>query len=61
MSQENKQFMQRSAEEVINGKNLAAIDELVAADFVEHIPFPGQGPGREGLKQAIFRLPRRLP
>lgn len=46
--------MQRFAEEVINGKNLAAIDELVAADFVEHIPFPGQGPGREGLKQAIF-------
>src|SRR5215217_5270504 len=53
MSQENKQFMQRFIEEVMNQKNLAAIDRMVTDDFVEHIPFPGQGPGREGLKQAI--------
>ncbi len=45
--------MQRFVEEVINKKNLNAVNELVAEDFVEHIPFPGQGPGREGLKQAL--------
>jgi steroid delta-isomerase-like uncharacterized protein len=53
MSEEKKQFMQRFVEEVINQKNLAALDELVAAAFLEHLPFPGQGPGREGVKDAI--------
>ncbi|GAB3546811.1 ester cyclase [Spirosoma fluminis] len=54
MSQEeNKKFMASFIEEVINKKNLAVTDELVAEDFIEHLPFPGQGPGREGLKFAL--------
>jgi steroid delta-isomerase-like uncharacterized protein len=53
MFEDNKQFMQRFVEEVINKKKLDAVNELVAEDFVEHIPFPGQGPGREGLKHAL--------
>jgi steroid delta-isomerase-like uncharacterized protein len=37
-------------DEVINGRDLdQALTELVADDFVEQIPFPGQGPGRAGL------------
>lgn len=47
---ENKTFMTHFIEEVINNKNLDAVNHLVAADFMEHVPFPGQGPGREGLK-----------
>ena len=50
---ENKRFIQRFVEETINKKNLHAIDELVAKDFIEHVPFPGQGPGRDGLRDAI--------
>ncbi|RYY53631.1 MAG: ester cyclase [Chitinophagaceae bacterium] len=50
---ENKKFMNYFIEEVINNKNLAAADNLVAEDFIEHIPFPGQGPGREGLKSVL--------
>ena len=46
-------FIRRFAGEVINKKNIDAIDTLVAADLVEHVPFPGQGPGRKGLKDAI--------
>ncbi len=53
MSEENKRFMRRFVKEVINQKNLAALDELVADEFLEHLPFPGQGPGRAGLKDAI--------
>jgi len=56
-SAENKTFMGHFIEEVINQKNLNAIDDLVAEDFTEHIPFPGQGPGREGLRfvlQSMF-------
>ena len=50
---QNKQFMRRFVDEVINAKNLDALDEMVAEDFIEHVPFPGQGPGREGLRTAI--------
>jgi steroid delta-isomerase-like uncharacterized protein len=59
--QENKQFMQRFIEEVINQKNVQAIDELVIEDFVEHIPFPGQGPGREGLRYAVAIMLSAFP
>lgn len=52
-TEENRLLIRRFIDEVINKKNLDAIDTLVANDFVEHVPFPGQGPGREGLKYAI--------
>ena len=51
--QQNKLVIARFAGEVINNKNLDAINELVAEGFVARVPFPGQGPGREGLKYAI--------
>ena len=51
--EENKKFMNSFIEEVINKKNLAAADQMVAEDFIEQLPFPGQGPGREGLKFAL--------
>jgi steroid delta-isomerase-like uncharacterized protein len=59
--EDNKQFMQRFVEEVINKKNVDAINQFVAEDFVEHVPFPGQGPGREGLKQAISTFLSAFP
>ena len=49
----NKKFMNYFIEEVINNKNLDAANDLVAEDFIEEIPFPGQGPGRAGLKFAL--------
>ncbi|HWB85905.1 MAG TPA: ester cyclase [Bryobacteraceae bacterium] len=51
----NKAVINRFVQEVINHRNLAAIDELVADDFAEQVPFPGQGPGPEGL-QYVVRL-----
>ncbi len=48
--EENKKFMNYFIEEVINKKNLNAANDLVSEDFIEHVPFPGQKPGREGLK-----------
>jgi len=51
--EENKKFMTVFIEEVINKKNVDAADDLVWEDFIEHLPFPGQGPGREGLKFAL--------
>lgn len=50
---EKKLLVKSFVEEAINKGNLDAINELVAENFVEHVPFPGQGPGRDGLRQAI--------
>ena len=55
-TEETKRFMTHFIEEVINRQNIAATDQLVAPDFLEQVPFPGQGPGREGLKQALQAL-----
>jgi steroid delta-isomerase-like uncharacterized protein len=40
----------RFGQEVLNDKNVDAIDEIAAEDFIELDPVPGQGVGREGLK-----------
>jgi steroid delta-isomerase-like uncharacterized protein len=57
----NKQFMNSFIEEVINRQNLDAIDKMVSEDFIEHLPFPGQGPGRVGLKFAIDSMHAGFP
>ena len=60
-SEENKTFMRAFVEKAINQKNLSALDDIVSEDFVEHIPFPGQGPGREGLRYAIGAMLMVVP
>ena len=51
MSEDNKAKMRRFFEEVVQNGNFAVLDELVAANFVDHNPGPGQAPGAEGIKQ----------
>jgi len=53
-AEENKRLVRRFYQEIDKG-NLDVIDELVAADYVDHNPppFPGLPPGREGVKQAF--------
>jgi steroid delta-isomerase-like uncharacterized protein len=48
-------------EEVINQGRLEQADELVAVDFVELDPLPGQRQGREGLKEVIGMLRTAFP
>src|SRR5262249_15983950 len=57
----NKSVVRRFCDEAINRKNLAVLEEIVAADFVGHVPFPGQGPGREGLRFALELFFRGFP
>jgi steroid delta-isomerase-like uncharacterized protein len=47
------EVMARFGVEVLNNKNLSAIDEIAAEDYVELDPLPGQAPGREGLKALL--------
>ena len=57
----NSAFIRRFVDEAINRRNAAAIDQMVAEDFLEHVPLPGQGSGREGLKQAVAMLLHAFP
>lgn len=51
----------RFLEEVINQGRLEQADELVAVDFVELDPLPGQRQGREGLKEVIGMMRAAFP
>lgn len=61
MSEQIKAVERRFIEEVLNGKDLTAADELVAEDVVELDPFPGQEQGREGLKELLGMLFAAFP
>jgi predicted SnoaL-like aldol condensation-catalyzing enzyme len=49
-AEENKSVIISFVEEVVNEGRLERADDLVAVDFVEVDPLPGQQQGREGLK-----------
>jgi steroid delta-isomerase-like uncharacterized protein len=53
---ENKAILRRVYQAFSSG-DLAALDGLFAADFVDHTALPGQAPGLAGTKQtiALFR------
>ena len=58
---QNKAIARRLYEtlnQALSTGNLAALDEVIAADAVDHNPAPGQKPGVEGVKQAFgeFRI-----
>ncbi|HEU5347679.1 MAG TPA: ester cyclase [Ktedonobacterales bacterium] len=51
--EDNKALVRRFAEEVFNRRNLAAIDEILAPNQVDHTLPPTLPPNTEGSKQAI--------
>jgi predicted ester cyclase len=57
--------MKRTAEriplEVINTGNFELLDELLAPDFVDHTPYGGVAPTREGLKKSAKALRTAFP
>jgi len=59
-AQENKAMVHRIEEAVAKG-DLEALDDLYAADMVDHNPFPEQAPGLEGLKQKVSALNEASP
>jgi predicted ester cyclase len=52
----NKAIIRRYKIDILNSRDVAALDAIVAADYLDHAAFPGQGPGREGLKQRVAYL-----
>jgi steroid delta-isomerase-like uncharacterized protein len=51
--EENKSVVRRYYEAVLNGGEVQALDEMVVPDYEEHDPVPGQGTGRDGIKDRV--------
>lgn len=49
------------ADEGFKRRNLAAVDEIVAAEMIDHNAFPGQKPGPDGVKDFINMLYAAFP
>ena len=52
----NKEIVRRFYDEALNRGRVEIIDQLAVADYFEHDPLPGQGEGREGLKNRVTML-----
>ena len=63
IAQQDLRFLlQHFIDDVINARDLdKTMTELVAEDFVEINPFPGQGPGRAGLADVLRMLFTAFP
>ena len=57
----NKALYRRFFDELLNHKRVEVIDELVAPEVLAHDPFPGQGPGADGLKKAMAAFLQAFP
>lgn len=59
--EENKAIVRRHFEEIWNQKRFDLADELVATDYLSHLPLPGQPAGIEGFKYAVQMLLTAFP
>ena len=51
--QDNSTIIRHFIEETINQGQIDSAVQFVWEDVVEQVPFPGQGPGLEGLKDIL--------
>jgi steroid delta-isomerase-like uncharacterized protein len=59
--EKNKRAMRKFVEEFQSGGNESVAEELLAPDFVDHSPFPGVAPDREGVKRLFAALHVAFP
>ncbi len=52
----NTGVARRYYEEVLNKGNVGLLDEIASTEYVENDLLPGQGEGREGLKQRVTAI-----
>jgi steroid delta-isomerase-like uncharacterized protein len=57
----SKEIVGRFIEEVLTRGNIDATGQYFWEDMVEQAPFPGQGPGLEGLKDLLRGLRASFP
>jgi steroid delta-isomerase-like uncharacterized protein len=59
--QNNSQIVRSFVDEVLNRGNVDASGLFFWEDMVEQVPFPGQGPGLEGLKDVLRGMRAGFP
>src|ERR1700722_1945000 len=58
---DNSTIVRRFIEETINQGQIDSAVQFVWEDVVEQVPFPGQGPGLEGLKDILRAMRTGFP
>ena len=61
MSEDHKARIREFLDRVLTAGEINATDDYFHSDMVEEVPFPGQGPGLEGLKATLTHLRRAFP
>jgi steroid delta-isomerase-like uncharacterized protein len=61
MTQDNATIVRRFAKEVISQGDIDSAAQFAWEDMVEQVPFPGQGPGLEGLKDILRTMRLAFP
>jgi len=56
MAENIKDVARRYYDAVLNRGDVDLLDDIAVADYVEHDPLPGQGTGRQGLKDRVTML-----
>jgi predicted ester cyclase len=56
----NKALLRRYKVGILNSRDVDALGEVAAVDYLDHAAFPGQAPGLVGLKQRITTLIQAL-
>jgi len=60
-AEHNKAIARRFVEEGLNKGDLAALDEILAANYVNHNAAPGMPPNREGFKGLVTMVRQAFP
>src|ERR1700689_5107599 len=61
LMQENATIIRQFIEETINQGQIDSAVRFVWEDVLEQVPFPGQGPGLEGLKDVLRGMRAAFP
>lgn len=61
MAHDNATIVRRFVDEVITQGDIDSAAQFVCEDVVEQVPFPGQGPGLEGLKDVLRGMRAAFP
>ena len=61
MSDRNKARVGEFLDRVLTGGDIEATGDYFERDMVEEVPFPGQGPGLDGLKETLIRIRSAFP
>lgn len=57
----NKELIRKLFVEVLNGRDLPALDGLISRDYTDHNPVPGTPDGVEGIKAKLSAMLQTFP